>query len=106
MGYTEASGADGNDSSFKRIALTNNLIDMFTGSYYFGISEFGGNYINLQKFTTNRVAAKKAVNSIKSNTDDIKDGTNIVNAHNKGINEFTMVKIHPIIILYLLIKIN
>ena len=89
MGYTEASGADGNDSSFKRISLTNNLIDMFTGSYSFGISEFGGNYINLQKFTTNRVAAKKAVNSIKSNTDDIKDGTNIVNALNKGINEFT-----------------
>ena len=89
LGYKQITGADGNDSLFKRLSLTNNLIDMFTGSYYFGISEFAGNYINLQKFTDNHTAAKKAVNSIKNNLKNIGSGTNIVNALNKGINEFT-----------------
>lgn len=89
LGYTEITGADGNDSSFKRLSLTNNLIDMFTGSYYFGISEFAGNYINLQKFTDNKASAKKAVNSIKNDLDRIGNGTNIVNALNRGIGEFS-----------------
>lgn len=89
LGYTDITGADGNDSTFKRLSLTNNLIDMFTGSYYFGISEFAGNYINLQKFTDNHESAKKAVNSIKNDLDDIGNGTNIVNALNKGIKEFS-----------------
>lgn len=89
LGYTDITGADGNDSSFKRLSLTNNLIDMFTGSYYFGISEFAGNYINLQKFTDDQASAKKAVNSIKNDLDDIGNGTNIVNALNKGISEFS-----------------
>ena len=89
LGYTGISGADGNDSSFKRLSLTNNLIDMFTGKYYFGISEFAGSYINLQKFTDDHSAAKKAVDSIKNDLDNLGNGTNIVNALNKGINEFT-----------------
>lgn len=88
LGYTKITGADGNDSTFKRLSLTNNLIDMFTGSYYFGISEFAGNYINLQRFTDNQEAAKKAVNSIKNDLNNIGNGTNIVNALNNGINEF------------------
>lgn len=89
LGYTDITGADGNDSSFKRLSLTNNLIDMFTGSYYFGISEFAGKYINLQKFTDDKASAKKAVNSIKNDLDDIGNGTNIVNALYKGISEFS-----------------
>lgn len=88
LGYTQITGADGNDSTFKRLSLTNNLIDMFTGSYYFGISEFAGNYINLQKFTDDYESTKKAVNSIKNDLGNIGNGTNIVNALNNGINEF------------------
>ena len=89
LGYTDIVGAEGNDSSFKRLSLTNNLIDMFTGSYYFGISEFAGNYINLQKFTNNQISSKKAVNSIKKELDSLENGTNIVNALNNGISEFS-----------------
>lgn len=88
LGYTQITGADGNDSNFKRLSLTNNLIDMFTGSYNFGISEFAGNYINKQKFTDNKESAKKAVNAIKNDIEEIGNGTNIVNALTKGINEF------------------
>ncbi len=89
LGYTSVQGADGNDSSFKRISLTNRLIDMFTGNYYFGIAHFAGSYINLSKFTDNKDTSKSAVNSIKNNIDDLDDGTNIVNALNKGISEFS-----------------
>lgn len=88
LGYTKITGADGNDSNFKRLSVTNNLIDMFTGNYQFGISEFAGNFINLQKFTNNKEGAKKAVNSIKNDLDKMESGTNIVNALNKGISEF------------------
>lgn len=88
LGYTDITGADGNDSNFKRLSLTNNLIDMFTGSYYFGISEFAGNYKNLKSFTDNQDDAKKAVNSIKNDISTVGNGTNIVNALNKGISEF------------------
>ena len=88
LGFT-STGADGNDSNFKRISLTNNLIDMFTGSYYFGISEFGGDYVNLQEFTDNHDDAKKAVDSIKNDFERVDDGTNITNALEEGIDEFT-----------------
>ncbi len=88
LGYTKITGADGNDTNFKRLSLTNNLIDMFTGNYNFGISEFAGNYINKQKFTDNKETAKKAVNAIKNDIDEIGSGTNIVNALTSGINEF------------------
>ena len=89
LGYTGIVGADGNDSSFKRVSLTNNLIDMLTGSYYFGISEFAGRYVNLQKFTKDQNAAKKAVNSVKESSNDVGSGTNIVYALNRGIEEFS-----------------
>ena len=88
LGYTDITGADGNDSNFKRLSLTNNLIDMFTGNYNFGISEFAGNYINKQKFTDNKESAKKAVNAIKNDIEKIGNGTIIVNALTNGINEF------------------
>lgn len=89
LGYVDITGADGNDSSFKRLSLTNKLIDMFTGNYYFGVSEFAGNYINLLKFSNDQTAAKKAVNSIENDVEDIGNGTNIVSALNKGIKEFS-----------------
>ncbi len=89
MGHNSSVGANGNDSSFKRITLTNKLIDMFTGNYYFGVAHFAGNYINLSKFTNENEVSKKAVNSIKNNIEDLDGGTNIVNALNEGISEFS-----------------
>ena len=87
-GYS-VSGAEGNDSTFKRLTLTNKLIDMFTGNYHFGIAEFAGYYVNLNKFTDNKETSKNSVESIKYDIDNVGDGTNIVNALNKGISEFS-----------------
>lgn len=89
LGYTKITGADGNDSEFKRLTLTNRLIDMFTGNYYFGISEFAGNYINLKNFTSNKNEIKTAVNSVKNDLERLTNGTDIVNALKRGINEFS-----------------
>ena len=87
-GYNDSQGAIGNDIEFKRLSLTNNMIDMFTGNYEFGVAEFSGNYVNLSKFTNNTSSVKKSVNSMKSNWNSNANGTNIISALNKGIDEF------------------
>jgi len=89
-GYNESTGATGNDTSFKRLTLTNNLIDMFTGNYKFGVAEFSGNYINLLDFSDDKKSVKSSVNSMKSNWESNANGTNIVDALKNGINEFNM----------------
>ena len=87
-GYNESSGAIGNDTEFKRLTLTNKMIEKFTGNYQFGISEFSGNYVNLLKFSDNKSELKKTINSMKSKWKSNADGTNIISALKNGINEF------------------
>ena len=87
-GFTGIQNADGNDTNFKRLSLTNDLIDMFTGNYYFGISHFAGNYIRIEKFTDNTTELKKSVDSLKYNLKSLSGGTDIVNALNNSIKEF------------------
>ena len=88
-GYDDSRGAVGNDTEFKRLSLTNKLIDMFTGNYEFGVAEFSGNYVNLSKFTKDTKAVKKAVNSMESKWSSNATGTNITSSLDSGINEFT-----------------
>lgn len=87
-GYNESTGAIGNDTTFKRLTLTNKMIDMFTGNYTFGVAEFSGNYVNLSTFTDNKKNVKQSVNSMESNWESNADGTNIVSALKEGIDEF------------------
>ncbi len=87
-GYNNSTGAVGNDISFKRLTLTNKMIEKFTGNYQFGVSEFSGNYAKLIEFTDNIENVKKAVNSMESNWETNIDGTNIITALKKGIKEF------------------
>lgn len=87
-GYDGSVGAAENDIQFKRLSLTNNLIDMFTGNYKFGVAEFSGNYVNLKKFSDSKSDVKKSVNSMKSNWKSNANGTNIITALKSGINEF------------------
>lgn len=88
-GYTSSTGAVGNDVNFKRLTLTNKLIDMFTGNYQFGVAEFAGNYVNLKKFTNEKKNVKEAVNKMESSWKVNLNGTNIITALNSGIAEFT-----------------
>lgn len=81
-------GADGNDSTFKRLSLTNNLIDMFTGNYQFGVAEFSGNYVNLSKFTNEKEKAKLAVEKMRGHWESNQAGTNIISALKSGLEEF------------------
>lgn len=87
-GYYNITGADGNDSEFKRLTLTNNLVDMFTGNYEFGVAEFSGNYINLEEFTSDKESIKSAVISMNTNFNSNASGTNIITALKSGISEF------------------
>ena len=87
-GYEEVSGADGNDSSFKRLSLSKNMIDKMTGSFKFGVAEFSGNYVNLQKFTGDKDSAKSAIEKMRSKWNSDANGTNIATSMKSGINEF------------------
>ncbi len=88
-GYSSVTGAVGNDSDFKRLTLTNNMIDMFTGNYQFGVSEFAGSYAKIKNFTSEKAEVKEAVNSMKSNWQTTLSGTHIITALNSGIKEFS-----------------
>lgn len=87
-GYDNSTGAVGNDTEFKRLTLTNEMIDLFTGNYYFGVAEFSGDYVNLVEFNSVKEDLKKEVNSMKSNWQSNATGTNIIEALNSGISEF------------------
>ena len=87
-GYTSSTGAVGNDSEFKRVSLTKDVIDKFTGNYRFGLSEFAGNYKELNEFTNDRDSIKNKVDSIMANWQVSLTGTNIVSALKDGIKEF------------------
>lgn len=88
-GYDASTGAIGNDIQFKRLSLTNNLVDMFTGNYKFGVAEFSGNYVNLKKFSDSKADVKKSVNSMRSKWASNAYGTNIITALKSGIDEFS-----------------
>lgn len=83
-----STGAIGNDEQFKRLTLTNKLVDMFTGNYKFGVAEFSGDYVNLKEFSNSKLEVKNAVDSMKSNWESDTNGTNINDALKKGIDEF------------------
>lgn len=87
-GYNSSTGAIGNDIEFKRLTLTNKMVEMFTGNYEFAVAEFSGNYVNLQDFSTNKDEIKTAVNKMKSKWNSDANGTDIVEALRTGINEF------------------
>ena len=87
-GYAYSTGTDGNDSEFKRLTLTNQLIDMFGNGYFFGVSEFAGSYSKIQEFTEDIEQAKEKVNSMRGYWHTSTSGTDIIEALEKGISDF------------------
>ena len=88
-GYDNATGAVGNDANFKRLSLSKSMIEKMTGSFKFGVAEFSGNYVNLQKFTGDKESAKAAVEKMRMNWSTNTNGTNITEALKSGIKEFS-----------------
>ena len=87
-GFNSSVGAIGNDMDFKRLSLTNNMIDMLNGSYKFGVAEFSGNYVRISQFTDQKETLKENVNKMKSHWYTNGNGTNIISALSNGIAEF------------------
>lgn len=87
-GYNSSTGAIGNDTEFKRLTLTNDMIDMFTGNYRFSVAEFTDDYEQLIDFSDNKKDLKSKVSSMKSNWYTSAGGTNIDLALTEGISEF------------------
>lgn len=87
-GYNSSTGAVGNDETFKRLTLSKQLVDMFTGNYKFSVAEFSGDYANLINFSDNKNDIKDAISLMEKEFNTDLDGTNIINALKKGINEF------------------
>lgn len=88
-GHPNATGTAGNDTGFKRLLLTNDMVNKLTGNYRFGVAEFAGTYANLQPFTSNRENFQSALNGMRSHWSVNLDGTNLAEALTKAIAEFT-----------------
>ena len=58
-GHAGSTGAIGNDTTFQRIVLTNQMMNRLQGNYRFGVIEFSGNAVQLQEFTSDIKQAKK-----------------------------------------------
>ncbi len=91
MGYTTSTGAVGNDKDFKRVSLSQQLLDMLSGNYQYAVAEFSGSYYSYQGFTKDKELIKTALNKIHDMEHNT-DGTAIVNALNKGIDSFANAK--------------
>lgn len=87
-GYTRSTGAVGNDTEFKRLTLSSDLVNKFTGKYKFGVAEFSGNYVNIEKFTEDKNKTINSINSLKAKWKSNISGTNIIGALENGITEF------------------
>lgn len=98
-GYTSCTGCDGNDTTFKRVELSNKLVDRFTGNYKFGVGTIKGTYTNLLDLTSDKVEVKKVISSIQSDSYKAINGTNIVSALENGIDKFDDEKNNKFIIL-------
>jgi Predicted amidophosphoribosyltransferases len=87
LGYNSSTGAVGNDTEFKRLSLSNSLIELFSDNYKVAISEFSGVFELKSDFTNDKSKLKETINGIK-NTLENASGTAIVNALNKSIEHF------------------
>lgn len=83
----EIAESKGNDIDFKRVELTNKLMDKLKGNYKFGAGKFTFEYTNLSGLTENKEEVKSKVNSIKTEAEKF-SGTYIGEALNSGVNQF------------------
>lgn len=76
-----------NDPTFKRVDLSNKLIDKLQGEYKFGALKFTFESSLLSGFTTNKEEIKSKIDSMKTDTESF-TGTYIGNSLNTSVKEF------------------
>ncbi len=84
----EVSGSAENDVDFKRVDLSNKIIDKLEGHYKFGAGKFTFEYTSLSGMTENKSQVKEQLNSIKSVVEKF-TGTYIGNAISEGVKAFS-----------------
>lgn len=80
-------GSEENDTQFKRVDLSNRIIDKLKGDYKFGAGKFTFEYEELASMTSDKEKVKEKINSIKTLTEKF-SGTYIGNALEGGLKQF------------------
>lgn len=80
-------GSEENDVNFKRLDLSQNIIDMLAEGSLVGISKFTATYTEMVEFTTDKKELGEALDRIK-NEDEIFNGTDFEGAVMHAIEEF------------------
>lgn len=80
-------GSEENDTQFKRVDLSNRIIDKLKGNYKFGAGKFTYEYEELCPLTNDKEKVKEKINSIKTLTEKF-TGTYIGNALEGGLKQF------------------
>lgn len=76
-----------NDTQFKRVDLSNSIIDKLKGDYKFGAGKFTFEYEDLIGLTSDKEKVKEKIDSIKTLTEKF-SGTYIGNALEGGLKQF------------------
>ncbi len=84
---SEVANSEENDVDFKRVDAVNDLIDKLQGNYRFGAGKFTFEYDELIKLSSDKVAVKNRVNSIKTEPETF-SGTYIGAALQGGLSQF------------------
>lgn len=80
-------GSEENDVNFKRLDLSQNIIDMLAEGSLVGISKFTATYTEMEEFTTDKKKLSKALDRIRKE-EEVFNGTDFENAVMNAINEF------------------
>lgn len=80
-------GSEENDIQFRRVDLSNRIIDKLKGDYKFGAGKFTFEYEELVSMTNDKEKVKEGINSIKTLTEKF-SGTYIGNALEGGLKQF------------------
>lgn len=81
-------GSEENDVDFKRLDLSNNIINMLSDDSLVAVSKFTADYTELADFTKDRSELKKAIDRIKTETERF-NGTDFQHAIMSAIGEFS-----------------
>lgn len=80
-------GSEENDTQFKRVDLSNRIIDKLKGDYKFGAGKFTFEYEELAPLSSDKEKVKEKINEIKTLTEKF-SGTYIGNALDGGLKGF------------------